>query len=73
MVEWLANHSDRWQTVHAISRRPPAVKVKGNDIRHHAIDLLNATPEDLADQFTKLEIEAESVNFSICNIMLISR
>jgi hypothetical protein len=58
MVSWLADHPDRWSTVHAVSRRPPKSTVAPH-VQHHSLDLLTSTPEDLAQILKERDVEIE--------------
>jgi hypothetical protein len=48
MLRVLAQAPERWGTIYALSRKPPASRVEGN-IKYLSIDFL-ASPEDIAKQ-----------------------
>lgn len=48
LLRVLAEAPERWGTIYALSRKPPATRVEGN-IKYLAIDFLSS-PEDIAKQ-----------------------
>lgn len=56
IVNALAASPERWETIYAMSRRPPASEHA--NVKNIAADFLDSTPEELAEIFKKEGIKA---------------
>ena len=56
IVNVLGAAPERWETIYAMSRRPP--QTTNPRVRHIAADFLSSTPEELAALFKKEGIKA---------------
>jgi hypothetical protein len=56
IVNVLASSPERWETIYAMSRRPPVNN--SPHVKTIAADFLSSTPEELAEQFEKAGIKA---------------